>query len=952
MPVIDNKNIDRFNISRFKVTVEFKNEVSFTFFHGAKIYFLLSKLFDKHPLGKEFVISLPESGRINYKRGSTYNFGLTVFNIDQQFETSLKEKLLSSEKIENLNASLGEAEPRRNGLLGSFRLVNLEKLPDIQFIPKVQKLIQSPIVIQFVSPLRMLRREPSIDGKRYFDPDFFDFDRFFELLYLRINKDLLGYSIPAGGIPAYPKCELINKTLLWVDMPYSDGKKTLGGIIGKVEFKAKLEPLWKELLWLGEYVHIGNNTSFGFGEYRILSLREINQHVKPSKTFLDFSLESENLFSAFQNVKSNAGNEGIDNQKIEEFEKNLFDNLKELSVSIQNKKYKPDDLLGVILPKDSRKIRALAVPTVKDRIAQRAVIQAVSETIDHLLEESSFAYRKGLSRIGAAKAINKAYEEGFRYILESDIEAFFDNVNWKLLFDKLAALFYDDPILPLIKDWVKQSVIFHGQKIIREKGLPQGSPISPLLANLFLDEFDEALGDSFKLIRYADDFVVLCKSREEAESALNEAKASLEKLKLKLKTSKTQITDFEQGFQYLGFLFLKSLVIESEKDEKQKPKKKTIISNLESFEISPSSWIAKVDFEKMRRLKTKEDELKKASLIYDEKTIPEKFPVYITDPDISFLLEKDAIVIDDPKIRSEEQIKIPLSRIQSVVTFGNSRLTLPAILRLSKNSIPIYFCSHDGKLITYLHIQEKDYTIWLKQVELANNESFRLKFSKSIVEVKIHNALVLAKRYDWNEEITSQLNMLKNKCQTAENLEALLGYEGTSAATFFKGFGNSLSDEFRFTVRTKNPPLDPVNTLLSFGYSLLYNHIATAIQICGLNPEIGWYHSIKSGHLSLASDLVEEFRHIIDGLVLYIIHRNIVTREDFLFNETEKYPCLMKKDFKKKFIEMVEDRLQTNIRYKEKEDKINYFQVFHLKAKLIKTIANNPKIEYEAFKIR
>ncbi len=949
MSVIGKETLARFNISRFQVTIEFKKELSFTFFHGAKIYFLLSKLFDRHPLGKEFVISLPESGRINYKPGSTYNFGLTVFNANQEFETSLKEKLLSSEKLENFN----------NQLLGSFRLVNLEKLPAINFTSKIQKLIRSPIVIQFVSPLRMLRREPSEDGKRYFDPDFFNLDRFFELLYLRINKNLLDHSIPKDEIPDFPKCELINKTLLWVDMPYSDGKKTLGGIIGKIEFNADLEPLWKELLWLGEYVHVGNNTSFGFGEYRILSLRQINEHIKPGKTFLDTAIDSENLITAFQHVKSNAGNEGLDNQKIEEFEKNLFDNLKELSVSIQNKKYKPDDLLGIIRPKDSRKIRALAVPTVKDRIAQRAVIQAVSETIDHLLEESSFAYRKGLSRIGAAKAINKAYEEGFKYILESDIEAFFDNVDWKLLFNKLEALFYDDPILPLIKNWVVQSVIFHGQRIIRERGLPQGSPISPLLANLFLDEFDEALGDNFKLIRYADDFVVLCKSREEAESALEDAKASLEKLKLKLKTSKTQITDFDQGFQYLGYLFLKSLVIESEKEEKQKPKKKTIINNLESFEISPSSWIAKVDFEKLNRLKIRrestpsgEDKVGKANLIYDEKTIPEKFPVYITDPDISFLLEKGAIVINDSKTQLDEQIKIPLNRIHSVVTFGNSRLTLPAILRLSQNSIPIYFCTHDGKPITYLPIQEKNYTLWLKQVELANDENFRLKFSKSIVEAKIHNALVLAKRYEWDEGIISQLNVLKNKCQTAENLETLLGYEGTSAASFFKGFGSRLSDEFRFTVRTKNPPLDPVNALLSFGYSLLYNHIATAIQICGLNPEIGWYHSIKSGHLALASDLVEEFRHIIDGLVLYIIHRNIVKKENFIINEKAKYPCSMTWDFKKKFIETIEDRLQTNITYKEKEEKINYFQLFHLKAKLIKAIANNPKIEYEAFKIR
>ena len=138
-------------------------------------------------------------------------------------------------------------------------------------------------------------------------------------------------------------------------------------------------------------------------------------------------------------------------------------------------------------------------------------------------------------------------------MLDADITSFFDTVDWTRLFSRLHALFPFDPLVEVIKSWVRAPVIFNGQRIERRHGLPQGTPISPILVNLFLDEFDEELlGEDYRLVRYADDFVVLCKDAEEAKRAKADAAAALAKLGLTLNESKTDIRSVESGFDYLG----------------------------------------------------------------------------------------------------------------------------------------------------------------------------------------------------------------------------------------------------------------------------------------------------------------------------------------------------------------------------------------------------------------
>jgi len=175
-------------------------------------------------------------------------------------------------------------------------------------------------------------------------------------------------------------------------------------------------------------------------------------------------------------------------------------------------------------------------------------------------EECSFAYRKGRSVKQAVYKIKGYYEAGYKWVVDADIDAFFDSVDHELLITKLEKYIKNKNILRLIELWIKAEV-WDGESVkVIDKGIPQGSPISPILANLFLDEFDEAmLKQGYKYVRYADDFLVLCKTEEKAKQSLEFTNEMLDKMLLRL--DEADVVSFEDGFKYLGVIFVKSLIM-------------------------------------------------------------------------------------------------------------------------------------------------------------------------------------------------------------------------------------------------------------------------------------------------------------------------------------------------------------------------------------------------------
>ncbi len=268
----------------------------------------------------------------------------------------------------------------------------------------------------------------------------------------------------------------------------------------------------------------------------------------------------DSLYASFQRVKENHGCAGVDGVTLEQYEGILDINLRIMQRELVDQTYSPLPLLKILVDKGNGEARALCIPTVRDRVIQAAVLQMIEPILEREFEECSFAYRKGRSVKQAVYKIKEYYEQGYHWIVDADIDAFFDNVDHALLLAKFKRYVSIPYIQKLIELWLKAEIWDGKSLTVLQKGIPQGSPISPVLANLFLDELDEELlRKGYKYVRYADDFVILCKRSEDARHALHVSKEALERLLLKL--DEEQILSFEDGFKFLGVTFVRSMMM-------------------------------------------------------------------------------------------------------------------------------------------------------------------------------------------------------------------------------------------------------------------------------------------------------------------------------------------------------------------------------------------------------
>lgn len=265
------------------------------------------------------------------------------------------------------------------------------------------------------------------------------------------------------------------------------------------------------------------------------------------------------LSVAFHRVKENRGCAGVDGITIDDFEMDLEKNLASLRNDMLHDIYYPLPLLKILVDKGNGESRALLIPTVRDRVAQSAVLQVIEPILEKEFEQCSFAYRKGRSVKQAVYQIKEYRDKGYTWVVDADIDAYFDSIDHNILFNKVNSLVKDTGISKLIEMWVKAEV-WDGKAVTQlAKGIPQGSVISPILANLFLDQLDEELlSEGFKLVRFADDFIILCKSPEKAKEALKVTDDILDKLSLEL--DEADIVSFDQGFKYLGVYFVRSMI--------------------------------------------------------------------------------------------------------------------------------------------------------------------------------------------------------------------------------------------------------------------------------------------------------------------------------------------------------------------------------------------------------
>lgn len=247
---------------------------------------------------------------------------------------------------------------------------------------------------------------------------------------------------------------------------------------------------------------------------------------------------------------------------VEAFRQRLHERMATLRHELMNCRYRTRPLLRLRLTKPGAKVRLLGIPTVRDRIVQSAAHQLLTPRVERVLKDCSYGYRPGRSHHQAIRQVDRERRQGFSWVVDGDIEAFFDNVDHALLLDRFRQLVWDPNMTALVSQWIAAPVVEQGTLHRRGRGLPQGAVISPILANLYLNAFDAALlNRDFRLVRFADDFVVLCRSRSQAKAALNAARHALDALNLHLNARKTSITSFRQGFRFLGARFRGNQVV-------------------------------------------------------------------------------------------------------------------------------------------------------------------------------------------------------------------------------------------------------------------------------------------------------------------------------------------------------------------------------------------------------
>ena len=264
-----------------------------------------------------------------------------------------------------------------------------------------------------------------------------------------------------------------------------------------------------------------------------------------------------NLERAWKKVRSNRGAGGIDRQTIASFERKKEQELLELQRLLREKRYRPHPLRRVYIPKANREQRPLGIPTIRDRVVQQALLNILEPIFEPLFHDHSYGFRPQRNTHQAIEQVRKALKEGKEWIVDVDIRKYFDTVNHELLLDAVNEEISDGSVLRLLRRFLESGVLENGVWMVTEEGTPQGGVISPLLANIYLNHFDwEMAKAGYEVIRYADDFVVLCASQDEAQQAYEAVKNIIEgQLHLQLHPEKTRIVQHKEGtFDFVGFL--------------------------------------------------------------------------------------------------------------------------------------------------------------------------------------------------------------------------------------------------------------------------------------------------------------------------------------------------------------------------------------------------------------
>jgi CRISPR-associated protein Cas1 len=597
------------------------------------------------------------------------------------------------------------------------------------------------------------------------------------------------------------------------------------------------------------------------------------------------------LLDSWDDVRDAALADGIGGLQVDRFEAAAARNVSQLAGQLADGTFRPQPAVAVEMTKSSGGIRHLAVPSLIDRIVERALLGELDAVIDPLLLPWSFAYRRGMGVRDALASLVEARESGSAWVARCDIDDCFDRIpRWEVL-RRLREVVSDLDAVDLVRKLMDRPVT--GERISRSErglGLHQGSPLSPLLCNLYLDAFDRAmLAAGYRVIRYSDDLAIPVPDRGSAERALEDAAGELAALRLDLDPVKSQVVSFDEGVPFLG----------------------STVTSL----TSPGAM----------------------ALSHPTETV-----VYVDRPGSLLRSRGDRLVVEH---LDEVLFRLNFRRIRQVVCVGRVGVTTPFLHRALRDGIDVVFLDeHGGPGGRLTSLDSADPTARRAQYRLADDMPAARQLARGFVDGKIANMRVALLRAGRRESDASCADIAETLAATrlvltdATSIEQIMGYEGTATREYFRAWRQLIGAEWGFTARERRPPPDPVNAMLSFGYTLLVHEAVAALAVAGLDPAVGFLHQARWGRPSLALDLMEEYRPlVVDAVVLRCLAAGIMRHEDF--ETVAGQGCRMSERGRRAFLAAYERRMLTLFSHEPSARRVSYRVGLGLQAKgLARTI--------------
>lgn len=556
------------------------------------------------------------------------------------------------------------------------------------------------------------------------------------------------------------------------------------------------------------------------------------------------------LQAAWGRVQANEGSAGGDGVSIKGFAADLFGNLSELRAELLAGSYRSGPFRKVSIPKRKPGYRILTIPAIRDRVVHTAISQALSPIFEAGFEDSSFGYRPGRGVVDAVEQIEKWRRRGFDTVIEADIVRYFDNVEHDLLLDKvtdvLKLLDGAPPVLELLRRLLEDQGEALGTPGI---GIVQGSPLSPLLANIYLDALDEEIEQQgVKIVRYADDFVILCKSQKKARKVLEHCVKVLAEHGLRLHGDGTRIVDFVEGFDFVGYMFVRSLALKQKRDPAVAASGKR-----------PKSTVTDEG----------EIELGEEGSRFD----PGKRVLYVLDPDRLLTIRNRSFSVrrDD----GTELIAIPHRRVGRIeiardVNFDRGAVNL-AIDTGTQLVMLDDFGQTRGEVVNRL---PRRAGLHLAQAKALLDEEFRTVIGRKLIEARIINQRIQLMRLNRRpklEEVGVVLQQMKRSQRSLDkvsNINSVLGAEGSATNPYWSALGLLGGvDKFRRT----RPGKDPLNAAINYLTGILERDCRGALQAASLHIGFAFLHGTRDRHDGLVFDMMEPFRApLTEGLAVFL----------------------------------------------------------------------------------